>query len=115
MNLFEIQQYCLSKPGVIEYFPFDEDTPCYKVGKIFLIANLIPPISINLKCDPEKAIELRERYESVVPGYHMNKMHWNTVYLESNISKREILEWIDHSYNLIIASLKKKDREDLLG
>lgn len=115
MTIYEIQQYCLSKPGVTEYFPFDEDTPCYKAGKIFLLANLIPPLSINLKCDPEKAVELREKYEEVIPGYHMNKRHWNTVYLESNIPKKEILEWIDHSYDLIVASLSRKERIEVFG
>ncbi len=114
MNLEQIREYCLSKKGVTETLPFDEDTPVYKVmNKIFLLANLNPPYSINIKCDPERAIELREKYDDVIPGYHMNKTHWNTVYLETRIPDKFIYEWIDHSYDLIAAGLKKKDKEEL--
>ncbi len=114
MNLEIIREYCLKKKGVTESLPFNEDSPVYKVmGKIFLIANLIPPVSINIKCDPEKAIELREKYDSVTPGYHMNKQHWNTVELNTSVPDKEILDWIDHSYNLIVGSLKRADKEKL--
>ena len=81
---------------------------------MFCLVNLIPPVSINLKCDPEIAIELREKYNDVQPGYHMNKTHWNTVFLTNNISDKLILEWIDNSYNLIVAKLPKTVREKLV-
>ncbi len=115
MDLEQVREYCLKKPGVTETLPFDEDTPVYKVmGKIFLISNLNPPFSINLKCDPEKAVEIREKYDSVAPGYHMNKTHWNTVLLDNLIPDKYIFEWIDDSYNLIVSGLKKSDKEKLL-
>ncbi|MHB1685870.1 MAG: MmcQ/YjbR family DNA-binding protein [Ignavibacteriaceae bacterium] len=114
MDLETIREYCLKKKGVTESLPFDEDTPVYKVmGKIFLLANINPPVSINIKCDPEKAVELREHYSSVTPGYHMNKSHWNTILLENSISNKFILEWIDDSYNLIAGGLKKSEKEKL--
>ncbi len=114
MNLEKVREHCLSKKGVTESLPFNEDSPVYKVmGKIFLIANLIPPISINVKCDPEKAVDLRERYYCVTPGYHMNKLHWNTVLLDNSVKDELVLEWIDNSYNLIIQKLKKSLREEL--
>ena len=114
MNLEQVRNYCLSKKGATETLPFDEDTPVYKVmNKIFLLANLNSPYSINIKCDPEKAVELREKYDDVVPGYHMNKAHWNTVYIETTIPDKLYCEWIDHSYDLIVKGLKRKDREEL--
>ena len=114
MDLEMIREYCLKKKGVTESLPFNEDSPVYKVvSKIFLIANLTPPFSINLKCDPEKAIELRERYSSVTPGYHMNKAHWNTVVLDGSISNKEILNWIDDSYDLVVKGLNKSDKAKL--
>ncbi len=114
MNLELVRNYCLSKKGVEESCPFDEDSPVYKVmGKIFLIANLIPPYFINVKCDPEKAIELRERYDYVRPGYHMNKQLWNSVYINNTVKDRLIYEWIDDSYNLIVNKLPKTEKEKL--
>ena len=114
MNLEVIREYCLKKKGVTESLPFNEDSPVYKVmSKIFLIANLTPPTSINLKCDPEKAVELRERYPAVTPGYHMNKRHWNTVMLDNSIQDKLILSWIDDSYNLVANGLTKKEKEKL--
>lgn len=114
MDIESIRNYCLKKTGVKEELPFDEDSPVYKVmGKIFVIASLTPPHSINLKCDPEKAVELRERYDAVTPGYHMNKLHWNTIDLESNIPPKLIMEWIDHSYDLVVNGLPKKDKSKL--
>ena len=114
MDIESIRNYCLHKKGVTEELPFDEDSPVYKViGKIFAITNLTPPCSINLKCDPEKAVELRERYDAVTPGYHMNKTHCNTVELGSSISPRLIKEWIDHSYELVVGGLSKKEKEKL--
>ncbi len=102
MNIEELRQYCISKPGAEEGFPFGEDTLVFKKkGKIFALVNLDGDLSINLKCDPALAIELRERYSSVIPGYHMNKVHWNTIYLDGKIPDKQIMEWIDHSYELI--------------
>lgn len=109
-----IRNYCLQKNGVTEELPFDGDSPVYKVmGKIFAIVSLTHPYSINLKCDPEKAVELRERYDAVTPGYHMNKTHWNTVELDGSISLKVIQEWIDHSYEMVVNGLTKKQKEKL--
>lgn len=115
MNIEQIREYCLKKRGVIEEFPFDEETLVFKVvGKIFLLASLESiPLQINLKCDPEKAIEIREEYEAVQPGYHMNKKHWNTIIIDGSISIRKIFEWIDDSYNLVVAGLSKAVIEKL--
>lgn len=115
MNPGSIREYCLQKKGVTEELPFDEDSPVYKVmGKIFAITNLTPPYSINLKCDPEKAVELREKYDAVTPGYHMNKTHWNTVDLQSGIPPKLIKEWIDHSHELVVNGLSQKDKNRLI-
>ena len=113
MNIEAIREYCLKKPEVTESFPFGDDTLVFKVaGKIFLLAGLDEvPLSINLKCDPEKAVELREKYESVLPGYHMNKTHWNTVIIDGSFSRKNLLEWIDDSYILVVNSLKKRDKQ----
>jgi predicted DNA-binding protein (MmcQ/YjbR family) len=103
MDIEKLREYCISKKGVTESFPFGDDTLVFKAGgKIFALVNLNGDLSINLKCDPLLAIELRERYSSVTPGYHMNKKHWNTVLLDGSVPDKEILSWIDHSYNLII-------------
>jgi predicted DNA-binding protein (MmcQ/YjbR family) len=82
-------------------------------GKAFLLTNISNPLSINLKCDPEIAVELREKYDTILPGYHMNKKHWNTVMLKGNYSNKEILEWIDHSYELVVSGLSAKVRQSL--
>jgi predicted DNA-binding protein (MmcQ/YjbR family) len=113
MNVEQIREHCLTKKGVAEEFPFDEETLVFKVmGKIFVLASLEKiPLQINLKCDPEKAIELREVYESVQPGYHMNKKHWNTIAIDGSISNKTIFEWIDHSYELVVSGLKKSEKE----
>jgi len=115
MNIEQIREFCLKKKGVTEEFPFDEETLVFKVaGKIFLLASLESiPLQINLKCDPEKAVELREEYESVQPGYHMNKIHWNTIIVDGSVSVNKIFEWIDDSYNLVVAGLKKSERKTL--
>jgi predicted DNA-binding protein (MmcQ/YjbR family) len=103
MNIEELRDYCIRKAEVTESFPFGDDTLVFKrKGKIFLLANLDGDLSLNLKCDPLLALELRERYSSVVPGYHMNKKHWNTVYIDGTIPDKEILSWIDHSYALVM-------------
>lgn len=111
MDLEAIREYCLKKPMVTESLPFDEDTPVYKVGgKIFLLAVLEPPFKVNVKCDPEWAVELRERYPAITPGYHMNKVHWNTIHLDGTIPSQLMREMIDHSYQLIVNGLPKQVR-----
>jgi predicted DNA-binding protein (MmcQ/YjbR family) len=102
MNIETLREYCISKKSVSESFPFGDDTLVFKAGlKIFALVNLEGDLSINLKCDPVLAIDLRERYSSVTPGYHMNKKHWNTVLLDGSVPDKEVLSWIDHSYNII--------------
>ena len=114
MNIENYRNFCLSFPGVTEEFPFDENTLVFKVaGKIFTICDVMEFESINLKCDPVKAIELRERYPEVVPGYHMNKKHWNTVLMKGDLSDEQICEWITDSYNLVVAGLSAKVRNEL--
>lgn len=115
MDLGTFQKYCLQKPGVSECFPFGEDTLVYKVmGKMFALTNITAiPLWVNLKCDPEKAVELRERYESVTPGYHMNKKYWNTIIFDNSIPDGEIFSWIDESYTLVAGNLKKSEKEKL--
>jgi predicted DNA-binding protein (MmcQ/YjbR family) len=103
MNIEILREYCISKDDVTESFPFGDDTLVFKVaGKIFVLANLEGNLSINLKCDPSLALELRERYAAVTPGYHMNKKHWNTILVDGSVPDKEIFSWIDHSYNLVI-------------
>jgi len=114
MDLEKVREYCLKKNGVTESLPFDEETPVYKVmDKMFCLANLTPPFSINIKCDPEKAVELREKYDDVQPGYHMSKIHWNTVLLGTTIPDKLLMQWIDDSYNLVVSKLSKADKEKL--
>lgn len=115
MNIETLREYCISKKAVTEDFPFGEDTLVFKVmNKIFLLVSLSAnPLQFNAKCDPEKAIELREEYDAIKPGYHMNKKHWNTVVIDGSISTKLIKELIDDSYNLIVQSLPKKLREEL--
>jgi predicted DNA-binding protein (MmcQ/YjbR family) len=111
MNIEELRDYCLSKKGVTESLPFDETTLVYKVmGKMFALTDTEDAFSMNLKCEPEMAIELREKYPAVQPGYHMNKKHWNTIYIDGSISDEVLKSWIDDSYSLIVSSLIKKDR-----
>jgi predicted DNA-binding protein (MmcQ/YjbR family) len=111
MNIEELREYCIAKSCVTEGFPFDEETLVLKVyGKMFALISLSGDRSINLKCDPEKAIELRERYACVEPGYHMNKAHWNTVRIDGTVPDSLIKEWIDHSYQLVVASVPKSKR-----
>jgi predicted DNA-binding protein (MmcQ/YjbR family) len=115
MELDELRDYCLAKKGVSEDMPFGEGVIVFRVGgKIFVLAPVaeIPPTA-NLKCDPGKAIELRERYEQIKPGYHMNKKHWNTVELDNGLSERLLYELIDHSYEQVLKTLKKSEREEL--
>jgi predicted DNA-binding protein (MmcQ/YjbR family) len=113
MNLEELRTYCLAKSDVEECFPFGEVTLVYKVGgKIFLLAGMDEvPFSINIKADPESAVEQRERYPAVTPGYHMNKKHWNTIVLDGSVGKNLIKQWIDDSYKLVASSLPKAKRK----
>lgn len=115
MNIEEFREYCLSKKGVTEDLPFDEETLVFKVsGKMFALTGLDEQeLSINLKCDPEKAIELRERYPCVQPGYHMNKMHWNTVNIDGSVPDKLVKEWIDNSYTLVAKKLTKVQKKEL--
>ena len=108
MDIETLRDYCLSKNGAEETLPFGPDTLVYKVnGKIFLLTGLdSDPLSFNVKCDPDKALELRETYHCVTPGYHMNKKHWNTVMADGSVPPRLLKEWIDDSYNLV-AKIKK--------
>jgi len=109
MNIETLREYCLSKPGVEEGLPFGPDTLVFKVsGKIFLLASLDrESLQFNVKCDPEKAIELREEFSCVIPGYHMNKKHWNTILVDGSVPLKKIKEWIDHSYKLVSGKKKK--------
>lgn len=115
MDLESFREYCLNKPHVTEGTPFGEDVLVFKVaGKIFALAPLDEvPARANLKCDPDLALELRDRYEQVQPGYHMNKKHWNTVEIDSEIPEPELRRMIDHSYELVVKSLPKAARAKL--
>ena len=117
MNLEEFRNYCLDKEGVTEETPFGPETIVFKVvGKMFAATGTdTVPATANLKCDPEKAVQLRSEYKSIIPGYHMNKKHWNTVTLESELDGRFIKELIDHSYELVVSALSKKEVEKLKG
>ena len=110
MDIESLREYCLRKKGATEEFPFGPDTLVFKVGgKVFLITTLDQsPLQFNVICNPEKAIELRERYESIRPGYHMNKKHWNTIYIDGHLSEKMQREMIDDSYDLIVKSLPGK-------
>ena len=117
MDLGEFREYCLRKPGASEETPFGPNVLVFKVGgKMFALAALdeVPP-RVNLKCDPDLALDLRDRYEQVRPGYHMNKKHWNTVEIDSGIPANELRKMIDHSYELVAASLPKARRVKLSG
>jgi len=115
MNIEEVRQFCIAKKGVTEGFPFDEVTLVIKVGgKIFALLSLDKEPSVNLKCDPERAIELRERFDDILPGYHMNKKHWNTVMLEGSLQDNLVKEMLTHSYELVLASLPRKVQEAVM-
>tara|TARA_R110000850_G_scaffold190308_4_gene316228 strand:- start:5485 stop:5850 length:366 start_codon:yes stop_codon:yes gene_type:complete len=118
MNIEQYRNYCISKKGVTEHFPFDEDVLVFKVmGKMFALSSLKKweeeTPSVNLKCDPDRALELRAEYEAVQPGYHMNKQLWNTVSINQDVSDEMIYNLIDHSYDLIVAGLTKKLQAEL--
>lgn len=115
MNLEELRDYCLAKKGVEETLPFGPETLVFKVmGKAFLLTGFdYEPLQFNVKCDPEKAIELREQYSCVLPGYHMNKKHWNTVIVDGTAPEKMVKEWIDHSYELVVKGLTKNEKAQL--
>ncbi|MEI8007838.1 MAG: MmcQ/YjbR family DNA-binding protein [Bacteroidota bacterium] len=111
MNIEELRDYCITKPAVTESFPFDESTLVFKVaGKMFLLTDLVDAFSMNVKNTPEKVIELREHYPSVLPGYHMNKTHWITVMIDGTIPDSLLRHWIDESYQLIISGFSRKEK-----
>ncbi|MBP2283408.1 putative DNA-binding protein (MmcQ/YjbR family) [Flavobacterium sp. CG_23.5] len=119
MNLETYYEYCLSKKGVTEHFPFDEDTLVFKVGgKMFALSSLSQwekgEPSVNLKCDPDKAEELRAQYDDIKPGFHMSKIHWNTVNIIKDVSDSVVKGLIDHSYELVFKSLTKKLQTEII-
>ena len=116
MNIEEFRDYCLSKKGVTESFPFDEETLVFKVmNKMYALCALErSPSQVNLKCDPERSVELRGEYNGLIfSGYHMSKLHWNTILIEDNVPNDLLLDLIDHSYQLVVNGLTKKVRADL--
>ncbi|HEX2189906.1 MAG TPA: MmcQ/YjbR family DNA-binding protein [Longimicrobiaceae bacterium] len=115
MDFRTLRDHCLGKPGATEDFPFGEEVLVFRVmGKIFALTNVERlPLTVNLKCDPELAVELRDRWPAVQPGYHMNKAHWNTVELDGSIPAANVREMVDHSYARVVAGLKRAERERL--
>jgi predicted DNA-binding protein (MmcQ/YjbR family) len=115
MDFRALREYCTARPGVTEDFPFGETTLVFKVmGKIFALTDVEAlPLRVNLKCDPDWAIQLRERFPEVQPGYHMNKNHWNTVDLEGDLSDEQVREMIDHSYERVVRGLPRRVQEEL--
>jgi len=114
MDIESYRNYCISKTHVTEDFPFGENVLVFRVGgKIFTLFDVNDFSSVNLKCDPEQAVDWREQYSAVLPGYHMNKKHWNTVLIDGSLNDRKLKEMIDHSYDLVKKSLPKKLREQL--
>ena len=112
MDIESFHNYCLTKKGITEEFPFDQNTLVFKVmGKMFALTDIDLFESINLKCDPEEALVLREKYPVVIPGFHMNKKHWNTIKMEGNVPDNLVKQWIDNSYNLVVNKLSKADTE----
>jgi predicted DNA-binding protein (MmcQ/YjbR family) len=119
MTITDFYDFCLSKKGVTEHFPFDEDTLVFKVGgKMFALSSLSQwekgNPSINLKCDPERALELRAEYDGINPGFHMSKVHWNTITVNSDVPAKLLHELITHSYELVLGSLTKKLQAEIL-
>ena len=117
MNIEELRDYCISMKGVEETLPFGPKTLVFKVmGKAFLLTGLdSKPMQFNVKCDPEKAIELRDRYSCVLPGYHMNKKHWNTVIVDGSVNTKQLYDWINDSYTLVVSGLTKVQQKKLMN
>lgn len=119
MNINDLKEYCMSKKGTSIDFPFDDRTMVFKIGsKMYALTDIkVADESeqrINLKCNPDLALDLRENFEAVIPGYHMNKKHWNTIYINKDMPQKQLFEMIDHSYSLIFKSLKKSEKEKIL-
>ena len=116
MNTETLRDYCIAKPGATESFPFDDTTLVFKVGnRIFALLDTEGrPTTLALKCDPEQAVQLRETYDAVVPGYHLNKKHWNTITINGSLQSSELRHWIDHSYQLVRKSLPKAAQAELM-
>ncbi|MBC7384014.1 MAG: MmcQ/YjbR family DNA-binding protein [Bacteroidia bacterium] len=115
MHIEQLREHCLKKKGVEETFPFDNETLVFKVsGKMFCLTGLNNSGACNLKCDPERSIELRQTYIAVKPGFHMDKKHWNTIDYNIDLNDKEILKLVDHSYELVVKGMTKKMR-DLLS
>jgi predicted DNA-binding protein (MmcQ/YjbR family) len=116
MNIEEIRTYCIGKKEATEDMPFGDDTLVFKVkGKMFALMNLEGDLRLNLKCDPEEAIRLREAYHNVIPGYHMNKRLWNTIIVDDRLTEKQLKDWIDDSYMLVVQNLPKRIQEELHG
>lgn len=115
MHIEDLRLYCLSKPGVTDSFPFDESTLVFKVlHKMFAATSIDREVfTVNLKCDPEWALTLREEHTQIQPGYHMNKKHWNTVNFEEGLEEGILKELIDHSYDLVVSGMSRKKKEEL--
>lgn len=115
MDLPDIIEYCLSRKSVEETTPFGPEVLVYKVvGKMFALASPDEvPARVNLKCDPERAVELRDEYDAIIPGFHMNKRHWNTVVLDGSVPNVLLRELVDHSYTLVVEGMTKKQRAEL--
>ncbi len=114
MNIEDFRAWCMAKPGVEESFPFDENTLVFKVGgKMFCALDVDEFESFNAKCDPDRAIELRERYSGIVPGYHMSKKHWNTVMADGSVPDELMKQLVDESYNLVLNVLPRKTRDSI--
>ncbi len=117
MNIETLRSYCLSKRGSTEDFPFDENVLVFKVmGKMFAASNITSEeLVVNLKCDPVKAVQLRDAYDAIRPGYHMNKKHWNTVKMDNSVPDQVVRGWIDNSYDLVVKGLPKKLQAELIN
>ncbi|PTR00873.1 putative DNA-binding protein (MmcQ/YjbR family) [Mucilaginibacter yixingensis] len=114
MNVESLRDYCLSLQGTTEDMPFGEETLAFRIGeKIFLLISLDTGNRFNVKCDPELAVQLREQHNEVQPGYHMNKKHWNTIYMDGNLSDKQLREMIHHSYTLVLQSLPKRLQDEI--
>lgn len=118
MDIHQFYEFCLAKPGVTEHFPFDEDTLVFKVGgKMIALSSLSEwennRPGVNLKCEPDRAEELRAAYDGITPGYHMSKIHWNTVSINRDVPDKMVRELIDHSYELVLGSLTKKLQNEI--
>lgn len=116
MDIESFREYCLSKPYATEDMPFDEASLCFKVGlKIFAILDISAGTSVILKCNPDRSVELRSNYNGIIPGWHMNKKHWNTVYLDTDVNVILIKELVDHSYDLVYDGLSQKIKNSLIS